>query len=70
MVDSKPNKAELEWRPPEPDAAPDPVDELLKNYDFTALHDRIMSALDIKPDSPVARKNDFSAARDSKLKIQ
>lgn len=48
MVDIKPGKAEIEWRPPDSNEAQDPVDEILKDYDFAALHDRIMLALEIK----------------------
>lgn len=65
MVDTKPRNAEVEWRPPDVEEN-DPIEEILKGYDFQALHDRIMLALEIKPEARPA----LSAVPVEKRKIQ
>lgn len=52
MVDINPDLKEVEWRPPETKEALDPVEEQLRDYDFEALHDRIMLAIERKSQVP------------------
>lgn len=65
MVDIKPRKSEVEWRPPDVEDN-DPIEDILKGYDFQALHDRIMLALEIKPEARPA----LSTVPEGKRKIQ
>lgn len=65
MVDIKPRNTEVEWRPPDAEEQ-DPVEQILKGYDFQALHDRIMLALEIKPENRPA----LSTVDDKKRRIQ
>lgn len=60
MITDKTSK-EPDWRPPdlekESTANSDPtVEDLLKNYDFQALHDRIMMAIEIQTKIPTKDK--------------
>lgn len=66
MVDIKPRKSEVEWRPPDTEAN-DPIEDILQNYDFEALHDRIMLALEIKAPAVEKSRETSGAAPKSKL---
>lgn len=61
MIDVKPGSKEVEWRPPDAedalDGTKDPVEAILKDYDFKALHDRIMLALEVKTQTPMKGKS-------------
>lgn len=69
MVDIKPRKSEVEWRPPDVEDK-DPIEDILKAYDFQALHDRIMLALEIKPDAKNQSRPVLSVAPGGQRKIQ
>lgn len=60
MVDIKPENKGVDWRPPDREESKskgaDPVEDTLKDYDFQALHDRIMTALELKTKMPMKGK--------------